>query len=198
MTSRDTRKGFTLVELAVASSLVAVGLIGAYALLRAGIESEDAQEADVRGALFAETAFATLEEASECVAVQGGSTNWVAVWKDFSGGKIALPLPGTASGSEEWSSVAFSEEGGEAFWDAPATHFLVGSGQWAYTYDGVGVASNTVWYAFSDMSGDENAVLLSLHVWPGSPRATSQTYFRLFGYRSADVRSLLDSRSEHD
>jgi hypothetical protein len=74
----------------------------------------------------------------------------------------------------------------------------VGAGQWAYTYAGVGAASNTVWYAFSDASGDETAVLLSLHVWPGSPRAASQTYFRLFGCRSADVRNLLDSRSEND
>lgn len=196
MTRQDSRNGFTLVELAVASSLVAVGLLGAYALLRAGIESEETQESDVRGALFAESAFDTLEAVSESVAAQGGSTNWVAFWKDFSDGKLALPLQGTDPGSGEWSSATFAEQGGEEFWNAPATHFLIGAGRWAYTYADVGKASNTVWYAFSDADGDENAVLVSLHVWPESPRATSQTYFRLFGYRSADVRNLLDSRSE--
>ena len=39
------------------------------------------------------------------------------------------------------SVCSVAQEGGEEFWDAPATHFLVGAGRWAYAYDGVGVAS---------------------------------------------------------
>ena len=182
--------GFTLVELALTSFLIAVGLLGVYALLRAGLESGEAQERDVRGALFAENAFATLDAASDNSA-QYGATNWVAFWRYFFHDAETwtnLPLPGATQ--EEWKSeeLEYTHSPSEAL----PTRLLWGLGRHVYSYeweisDGTSV-SNLVWYEFGRPNWIEDsdkpyAVSVSLHVWPESPSSTAQTYFRVFSCR---------------
>lgn len=177
--------GFTLVELAVTSFLIAVGLLGVYSLLRTGIETSTDQEKEIRGALFADSVFATLSVAAQEAANAGGATNWVAFWTDFCKGTTNLPLPGATS--INWPAAADIPGAlHRDFAAAPAHKLLAGGGLHAWVYDGLGVASNTVWYDFSEPSwlpsGSTNysAIGMTLHVWPESPQSSAQTYFQLF------------------
>ena len=189
------RTGFTLVELAMASFLVAIGLLGVYALLRSGIESGDAQERDIRGSLFAEGAMATLEAAS-VAAARTSSTNWVEFWESFFNGSTNLPLLGASS--DDWPSTTEETSAAGEFTGALPTRLLYGKGRWAYYYamQDVASVSNTVWYEFSEPelpSSDDHPPLslsISLHVWPETPQSTAQTYFRVFSYRGGSEEPL--------
>lgn len=173
----------------MASFLVAVGLLGVYALLRNGMESGEAQERDIRGALFAESAMATLVAASDA-AGRAGTTNWVDFWEGFFDGSTNLPLVGATQ--DDWPDAAGEESVSGQFTGARPTRLLYGKGRWAYYYapeDDVASVSNTVWYEFSDPrdknfpSRDDHpplALSVSLHVWPESPQSTAQTYFHVF------------------
>ena len=194
--SDGRRSAFTLVELALASFLVAVGLLGVYALLRTGMDSASERETDVRGSLFAHTAFATLDAAAD-VAAMGGATNWVAFWEDFFDGSTNLPLPGAGASDAESPSESPLGAGSDSFSSAiPGLH-LRGDGLFAYVYADATVssASNTVWYEFNhppnwlrrESGGDPFAVAVTLHVWPERPTSSAQTYFRMFSCQVRDA-----------
>ena len=169
--------GFTLVELAVAMFVVATGLLAVFALLRRGQAAEAVLEEDLRGGLFAETAFATLRAASDQAATEGG---WEDFWTLFNAGETNLPLPGVASGA-----LPEDEAKASSFADAPDEAFLVAGGTRAYSFMGWPddtasfCVSNTVWYELLT-SGITN-VSATLHVWPERPGGTSQTFFTVFG-----------------
>ena len=183
-----SQAGFTLVELALTSFLIAVGLLGVYALLRTGMESGVAQERDVRGALFAESAFATLDAAAD-EAAEYGRTNWVEFLECFFlNATTNLPLPGATQ--KDWESE--QPDYTHSFSEAKPTRLLWGLGRHAYSFewemsDETSV-SNLVWYEFGDPNWIEDtenpyAVSVSLHVWPESPSSSAQTFFRVFSCR---------------
>ena len=193
------RGGFTLVELAVAMFVVTTGLLAVFALLRRGQDSGTEIEADLRGGLFAETAFATLRAASDHAAATG---TWEEFWTEFSAGTTNLPLPGATS-----DDLAGGEAAGQSFADAPDGPILATDGLRAYSFTGwpaeddagVYCVSNTVWYDMS-LGGDATNVSVTLHVWPERPASSSQTYFTVFGWQDGrrDLRLPLPDSEDGD
>ena len=197
--SDGRRSAFTLVELALASFLVAVGLLGVYALLRTGMDSASERETDVRGSLFAHTAFATLDAAAD-VAAMGGATNWVAFWKHFFDGSTNLPLPGAGASDAESHPARPPDADLNSFSSAVPGLHLRGDGLFAYVYADatVSYASNTVWYEIIPSMDDSDkikwlpdnehpsALAVTLHVWAERPSSSAQTYFRMFSCQVRD------------
>lgn len=184
---KSSNRGFTLVELASASFLIAVGLLGVYALMRSGLESSSEQERDMRGMLFAESAFETLAVAAQAASDVGGKTNWVAFWEAFYDGSTNLPLIGATS--DDWPRAEpLLGADFRAFALAPQTRLLSGNKLQAYAYSDQTATTNTIWYDFNERSplvedketGDFLALAVTLHVWPESPSSNAQTYFRVF------------------
>ena len=166
----------------MATFVVSTGLLAVFALLRRGQDSGAEIEADLRGGLFAETAFATLRAASDNAAATG---SWEDFWTEFSAGTTNLPLPGAYSGD-----TSSGESGGSSFADAPDEPFLAANGIRACSFTGwpaeddagVYCVSNTVWYDLS-LGGDTTNVSATIHVWPERPSSSSQTYFTVFGWQ---------------
>ena len=184
--------GFTLVELAMASFLVAIGLLAVFALLRRGIDTEGFSEDEVRETLFAETAFATLRAASDHASATNG---WNAFWENFEAGNTKLPLPG-----------AFHETPPPEEANDPAP-FLLGcpNEEWRTalfsgwpTDNGLMAVSNTVWYTVAIMRDDEDPYAhVQIHIRGTKPGNSSRTAFTIIpkqtgrAFREANQRTSI-------
>ena len=173
MFGRNRSGGFTLVELAMASFLVAVGLLAVFALLRRGIDTEGFSEEEIRETLFAETAFATLRAAADQASATGTWTNF---WDDIEAGTTNLPLPGafaeSSQPSDEEEPAPFLRGSPNDEW-----HAALFSG-WQTDEGGTMAVSNTVWYCV-DSSHDESYAHVQIHIRAGRPRETSRTAFTI-------------------
>lgn len=80
------KRGVTLIELAVAVSVIAVALVGIIALARTGQRAEYDTVAEYRTTEFARNTMATLRLFSDRAAEDPDPTAWVRFWADFSHG----------------------------------------------------------------------------------------------------------------
>lgn len=193
---RNRSSGFTLVELAMASFLVAVGLLAVFALLRRGIDTGGFSEEEIRETLFAETAFATLRAAADNAASTNG---WTAFWDAFERGDARLPLPGAfretlpRDGDEEPAPLLMGTPDDE--WNA-----ALFSG-WP-TGDGDAMAvSNTVWYHLS-ITNISTYAHVQIHMHADRPREESRTAFSIIpnqtGRPIREARRRTDPRESTD
>ena len=181
----NRRRGFTLVELAVASALVAVGLLAVFALLRRGIDTEGASEEEIRETLFVETFDATLRAAADHASATG---TWTEFWTAFANGSTNLPLPGASS-----ASAPEHPDGARTLDAASPVPFLVGGDPqswhaalfagWPRESGGGNAVSNVVWYTLETTPYDDIA-RIQLHVVSGRPRESYRTAFTLIPNQS--------------
>ena len=181
MRGRKRTGGFTLVELAVSSVLVAIGLLAVFALLRRGMDTEEFSEEEIHETLFTENALATLRAAAEHASATGTWTNF---WAEFEAGTTNIPLPGATPDSSLPDLGASASLSG-----ARPVPFLVGGdsgawraalfAEWPRPDDGSHAVSNVVWYNVYVAAWDDSFAQIQIHLLADRPRDSSRTAFTL-------------------
>jgi Tfp pilus assembly protein PilV len=93
------RAGFLMLEVAVALSVLAIGLVALFALLGTGLDSGTRAAAESRAALFARGALAGLRAESDRAAEAGA---WETFWREFAAGTRTMPVPA----EDAWAHAA--------------------------------------------------------------------------------------------
>lgn len=115
------RGGFTLVEVALAVVVVAVGVLAAFALIGTGLDSSAKAVAETRAALFADDVFNSLRTRND-QAMESGPAAWLTFWNNFrtcTGPESDRFLP--VAGGPLWQ-YEVSYPGGP--WAPPATSYV--------------------------------------------------------------------------
>lgn len=90
-----TRRGFMLIELAVATLVIGVGLLVMMGLASVGERAATEAEDETRAALFADDVFTTLRLYSDHCSRDTNVWDWVTLWRRLAEGE-ALPLAAPA------------------------------------------------------------------------------------------------------
>lgn len=77
------RGGFTLVEVALAVVVVAVGIMAAFALIQSGLDSSQKALSDTRAAIFADDVFNGLRSKSSLALESTNDAAWRKFWTSF-------------------------------------------------------------------------------------------------------------------
>jgi prepilin-type N-terminal cleavage/methylation domain-containing protein len=85
------RSGFTLMEVALAIVVVAIGMMAAFALITTGLDSSAKAVAMTRGAIFADDVFNGLRSKAS-LATDAGEGMWETFWEDFEDGAAAVTV----------------------------------------------------------------------------------------------------------
>ena len=185
-TNNLPRSAFTLVEIALATLVLSLGLLTLFGLGRLAMENAARAENDTRTALFADNIFSSLRSVSEDLCATGGPSAWAVFWTGFSNGTIPLPIPLP-------EATAFSNP--KNFSDQ-----VLGNGTWHTNFfyarpDIHGPSTNAIpeWGVrfaieveltndFVAVSGITNQAHVTLHVAPGAygTISESRTFFTLF------------------
>jgi prepilin-type N-terminal cleavage/methylation domain-containing protein len=80
--ANDVRRGFTLIEVALAVLVVAIGIMAALVLVNSGLDSSRRAVADTRAATFADDVFNALRT-QNYLALDSGGASWESFWKRF-------------------------------------------------------------------------------------------------------------------
>ena len=101
MKQRRNKCGFTLMEVALAVVVVAVGVLGLFALLSTGLDSSAKAVATSQAAFFANATFGALRSTS-AEAAQVSTNGWDTFWQSFvsgtSTGTLSVPVPAAWQG----------------------------------------------------------------------------------------------------
>lgn len=182
--NRNPRSAFTLVEIALATLALSLGLLAWFGLGRMAMENAASAENDTRAALFADNLFASLRSVSEDLCATGGPAPWASFWSGFASGSTPLPIPLP-------ENLAFTNRFDPQVW---------GHGRWHTNFfyarpDLHGPSTNTIpeWGVrfaieveltndFAGVSANTNQARVTLHVAPGAygPISESRTFFTLF------------------
>lgn len=82
--------GFTLVEVALASLIIGLGILTLFGLARIGTQSAAEAEDETRAALFAENVFGALEAVNTTLNATHDPAGWSQVWQAFQSGERFL------------------------------------------------------------------------------------------------------------
>ena len=185
------RRGFMLIELAVASFVIGVAVLALVAVLHVGQRAATDSDGATRAALFADDVFTTLRLMNDRAAADPDPEVWAELWEGLYEGSVITQLAGFAS--EVWEE--------DSAGDLPRldTSRGVHTNFWcpARLRRGVGDAVELVRadfalrYAVSIAKGDPVAVgdraepiyySVTLHVWPGTSTAsdTGTDFFSVF------------------
>ena len=85
------RSGFTLMEVALAIVVVAIGMMAAFSLISTGLDSSAKAVAMTRGAIFADDVFNGLRSKAS-LATDAGEGMWETFWEDFEDGAAAVTV----------------------------------------------------------------------------------------------------------
>ena len=120
--------GFTLMEVALAVSVVVIGLMALFALVSSGLDSSTLAVKDTHAAMFADNVFNGLRATSQAHAELGTNINgdvyWRMFWADFASARTTL----TVAASSVWDADAGS-------YDIRASRYIKGGRGAAATYD---------------------------------------------------------------
>lgn len=83
------KSGFTLMEVALAVVVVAIGMMAAFALISTGLDSSAKAVAMTRGAIFADDVFNGLRSKAS-LATDAGEGAWEDFWEEFAAGSEDL------------------------------------------------------------------------------------------------------------
>lgn len=95
-----TRRGFMLIELAVASFVIGVAVLALAAILYLGQRAATDSDASTRAAFFADDAIATLRLMNDRAASDPDTETWGNMWSELRSGAVITQLTGFAS--EVW------------------------------------------------------------------------------------------------
>ncbi len=104
------RDGFTLMEVALAILVVAIGVMAVFSLLASGMDSNTKAMADTQATIFADNVFNALSAAAQKRALDnpGDPKAWITYWTDLKAGKVGITL----SAEPAWqNAVSFSKSG---------------------------------------------------------------------------------------
>ncbi len=96
------RRGFMLIELAVASFVIGVAVLALVAVLHVGQRAATDSGGDTRAAIFADDVFATLRLMNDRVAADDDPEAWADFWEGLHDGAVVTQLTGFAS--EVWEA----------------------------------------------------------------------------------------------
>lgn len=99
-------KGMTLIELAMAVFVIAVGITGVLAVARSAQRAQYDTVAELRTTEFARNAMTTLQLFSDRAAEDPDPTAWIRFWADFSSGEFPISQMIT----DAFTEVSSSEE----------------------------------------------------------------------------------------
>ena len=94
------RRGFMLIELAVASFVIGVAVLALAAVIHLGQRAAMDSDASTRAALFADDALTTLRLLNDRAASDPDDDAWNQMWSELSDGAVITQLTGFAS--EVW------------------------------------------------------------------------------------------------
>jgi type II secretory pathway pseudopilin PulG len=90
------QSAFTLIEIALAILLIALGILAMFSLLGAALDTSNKASADAQAAIFADSVFNSLRAESLRAAEQGldvtNADAWVNFWNSFSNGVTTIPV----------------------------------------------------------------------------------------------------------
>lgn len=106
--------GFTLIEVALAVLVVAIGVLGVIALFSHGLNASAKAVADTHASMFAENVFNGLRARSLLMAErQTPATNtWNAFWTNFVAGNTSMTVAAAVPGWSVWTNTTLIRVGG--------------------------------------------------------------------------------------
>lgn len=187
------RRGFMLIELAVASFVIGVAVLALAAIIHLGQRAATDSDASTRAALFADDALSTLRLMNDRAATDPDPETWVKMWDELCRGAVITQLTGFASevwvpdGSDSLPCLDTSEGVHTNFW-CPAGVKPEGGDTDLVRAD----FSLRYAISISCSSDNEDAGLgyaqpryyaVTLHVWSGTSLSTESsdtTFFAVF------------------
>jgi prepilin-type N-terminal cleavage/methylation domain-containing protein len=85
------REGFTLIEVALAVTVVALGMMALFALMSGGLDNSAKAIADTQAALLAQNTFSSIRERNVKEA-QKGTVQWEAFWTGLTNGSASISV----------------------------------------------------------------------------------------------------------
>ena len=202
------RSGFTLIEVALAVLVVAIGLLAVVALFSHGLTASNKAVADTHASMFAGNVFNGLRARSLLMAERQTLTNktWMQFWTNFVGGTTSITVAAAAPGWSAWTNVTLIRAGGpytQVFGNAS----MHGSGTtgivnhaFRYRIDAWMtnvVASNLVsakvdstWYNWWTMPVTNDKAMVTLYVWDGKFGGTNVSGALMFHSEFANQGDL--------
>ncbi len=191
------RRGFMLIELAVATFVVGVVLVALLALARTGQRAASDAMDEARASAFADEVFTTLRLFSARTAEDEDPNAWMVFWADLAHGAALTNLVGTTEGlwrrdsQEDLEHLAIYGDGQVRtnYWrpasiaekpksPVDADYALQYSLYLSTPVTNVGELS------YSMTNNPPAAISATLHVWNGAFRssASSYSFYAVFGY----------------
>lgn len=111
---KTSAKGFTLIEVAIAVLVVAIGVLAVAALFSQGLSSSAKAVGDTHASMFAENVFNGLRARSLLMAERQTPTNrtWEAFWTNFVAGRTSITVAAVSPGWSVWTNVVAIRVGG--------------------------------------------------------------------------------------
>jgi prepilin-type N-terminal cleavage/methylation domain-containing protein len=97
------RNGFTLLEVALAVTVVALGMMALFALMSSGLDNSAKAIADTQAALFAQNTFSSMRERNVAEG-QKGTAQWDLFWSNFTNGMTAISVAAPTAWTGESTS----------------------------------------------------------------------------------------------
>jgi len=192
------RRGFMLIELAVATFVVGVALVALLALARTGQRAAMDAENEARAAAFADEVFTTLRLYSARTAEDEDPNAWMIFWADLAHGAALTNLVGTTEGfwrrdsqdALEHLAVYGDGEVRTNFWRSSSYDVITDSKspadtdyalQYSLYLSTPTAGGGELSYAMTN--APPAAISATLHVWNGAFRtsASSYTFYAVFG-----------------
>ncbi len=188
-----TRRGFMLIELAVASFVIGVAVLALAAIIHLGQRAATDSDASTRAALFADDVLSTLRLLNDRAATDPDPEVWNKMWSELRSGAVITQLTGFAS--EVWvpdesrslPCLDTSQGIHTNFW-CPANVRQEGTGAKLVRADvALRYAINIVSSSETENTGlgyeQPRYYAVTLHVWSGTSLATESsdtTFFAVF------------------
>lgn len=172
--------GFTLIEIALATLLIGLGVLAIFGLGRLGLQNARESENDTRAALLAEDVFATLRVTSEALCRNQDPAAWSRFWSDFASGATNFDA-GTLACSTLYSNSCDDRVFGDG---RLCTNYLHAGTipEWAARFSLAIEQTNTWADVSSPSNAPNNAVRVTLSILPGLSGADSdpRTFYTHF------------------
>lgn len=188
-----TRRGFMLIELAVASFVIGVAVLALAAIIHLGQRAATDSDASTRAALFADDVISTLRLMNDRAASDPDPETWTKMWSELGNGAVVTQLTGFAS--EVWvpdwndSLPCLDTSHGvhTNFWCPASVKQQGGDAKFARADIALRYAINIVSSGETEDNGhgydQPRYFAVTLHVWSGTSLASESsdtTFFAVF------------------